>query len=796
MAIEKNIKVTQGQTIDLFAASGLDKGVATKLTLISDLPIIIYVGATAPADDSGFVPMLKSSVSMTFLDSIEGCWVKAPFGAEVNFSKNFTSDSLGGGGSGFNVPSDQVFQNSADRDSFFVSNPSKLVNGVECVVLTNAPEGLYQVYTSGAWEDRTAVVVGPKGDSGNPAILIDDTQSLSDKTYSSQKIESDFTKIDDLAESTETAYSSKKTNEAIAAYAPVLSGLENEIMKLDSSGKLVPSGVLSKKDGSLSVGSGSIDIGPHTISSAGEGVEVTNDSTGESYSIVFAGQGDDTGPVHRTLGTESVIETVASKTLDLTNHVSKFTAQNDIRVLRKPFTIDAVSSQTNVVMQVTDLAGSDLWTYGPFDINAGINVFTPDTVLDFRVGQYLITFTSKDGDVILKGGVSPTSGLDIVYALIPVKPWHDETLANIKSDDSTVRVISADPTSDITTSIDANGNLEIGANLSDYQRLDSTEINYPLIKMSDKKVSTEDFTITYTDSKLDEAFSPSTGIDSNGKAETLRYSGYLSSYGGISFQGNKIADLKFYKSFCELIMYASTNPSYMMISVAQLSEVYGRALDIKDMFLGFRLEGLKGSPGKFGDALPANATLGSKWDSKFRAIPNLKPDDPLGGLVDANDSLNTYFLAEDGTLTDSAGALQSGYTITDWSHSDSFKGADWGYSLRRGYIMQDESFVSDIGSPYYVAVINRNLALGGTKQYTAAITSGKFAFFESALEASLNRSQVATVDAAKSTAIQLIAENNLVQADLQARFGTGTVEINNLEFTVDSITANNINGEA
>ena len=42
----------------------------------------------------------------------------------------------------------------------------------------------------------------------------------------------------------------------------------------------------------------------------------------------------------------------------------------------------------------------------------------------------------------------------------------------------------------------------------------------------------------------------------------------------------------------------------------------------------------------------------------------------------------------------------------------------------------------------------------------------------------------------------LIAENNLVQADLQTRFGAGTVEINNLEFTVDSITANNLNEEA
>jgi hypothetical protein len=73
----------------------------------------------------------------------------------------------GDGGSGINVPSDQMFVNVAARDDFFTSNPEKLVEGAECIVLTNPPEGLYQVYTSGSWQDRTAVVVGPKGDKGD-----------------------------------------------------------------------------------------------------------------------------------------------------------------------------------------------------------------------------------------------------------------------------------------------------------------------------------------------------------------------------------------------------------------------------------------------------------------------------------------------------------------------------------------------------------------------------------------------------------------------------------------------------
>ena len=382
---------------------------------------------------------------------------------------NFPSAESGGSGGGLDVPSDQIFDSVSLRDAYFTTNPAKLKEGAQCIVLTSPPSGLYQVYNSGAWVDHSEVVVGKTGDAGDPTLLIDDSQALLNKTYSSNKVEnlvssSVASLIDDSTESTDKAYSSEKTNEAIAAHIPVFVGSENEIMKMDSNGNLVPSGVVSKKDGSLSVGSGSIDIGTHTISSAGEGVGVTNDSTSESYSFVFSGQGDDTGPVHRILGAESVIETVTSKTLDLTNHISKFTAQSDIRVLRKPFTIDAVSPQTNVVMQVEDLAGSDLWTYGPFDITTGINVFTPDTILDFRVGQYLIEFISKDGDVTLKGGISPISGLDIVYALIPTKPWIDETLANVKSENSIVREISADPTSDITTSIDVSGNLIIGRN--------------------------------------------------------------------------------------------------------------------------------------------------------------------------------------------------------------------------------------------------------------------------------------------------------------------------------------------
>ena len=74
-----------------------------------------------------------------------------------------------GGSGAITVPSDQIFNSVADRDAFFAANPSKLVDGVDCIILTNPPEGLYQVYKESVpeWEDRTAIVEGPQGAQGD-----------------------------------------------------------------------------------------------------------------------------------------------------------------------------------------------------------------------------------------------------------------------------------------------------------------------------------------------------------------------------------------------------------------------------------------------------------------------------------------------------------------------------------------------------------------------------------------------------------------------------------------------------
>ena len=236
----------------------------------------------------------------------------------------------------------------------------------------------------------------------------------------------------------------------------IFNGEEGDVLKVDAQGNLVPSGVKSTKDGSLTVGSGSIDIGHHTVSSAGEGVEATNHSSNESYSFVFAGQGDDTGPVHRIISstTEYVTSTTDTTTI-LTNPSSTLVSTSQVRLMKEPMTILANSARTNVKMSIESLDGEDIWTYALFDIEIGVNELVVDTLLDFRVGSYVVSFSSEDGDVELLGGLYPTTGEDVLYIEIPLRTWQDETLANIKLDGEVIREIAV--SGDLTASSDSNG---------------------------------------------------------------------------------------------------------------------------------------------------------------------------------------------------------------------------------------------------------------------------------------------------------------------------------------------------
>jgi hypothetical protein len=76
----------------------------------------------------------------------------------------FPTSSASGGTGAIIVPDDQFFDDNTARDAYFVSNPSKLVEGVQCVVGTTTLQ--LQVYRSSAWVDVTPVVRGPAGADG------------------------------------------------------------------------------------------------------------------------------------------------------------------------------------------------------------------------------------------------------------------------------------------------------------------------------------------------------------------------------------------------------------------------------------------------------------------------------------------------------------------------------------------------------------------------------------------------------------------------------------------------------
>nr|WP_158129019.1 hypothetical protein [Vibrio cholerae] len=75
----------------------------------------------------------------------------------------FRRQGQSGGGSAASVPSDQIFDSASLRDAFFASNPQRLIDGAQCVVLTSAPEGLYQVYTLGCGKIEAKSLLAEQG---------------------------------------------------------------------------------------------------------------------------------------------------------------------------------------------------------------------------------------------------------------------------------------------------------------------------------------------------------------------------------------------------------------------------------------------------------------------------------------------------------------------------------------------------------------------------------------------------------------------------------------------------------
>lgn len=78
----------------------------------------------------------------------------------------------GSGGSGIDVPQDQIFADNTARNSFFTANPSRLdpesPNYIPYCLVSDAGGYKLQRYVSATWEDITATLIGPPGASGAP----------------------------------------------------------------------------------------------------------------------------------------------------------------------------------------------------------------------------------------------------------------------------------------------------------------------------------------------------------------------------------------------------------------------------------------------------------------------------------------------------------------------------------------------------------------------------------------------------------------------------------------------------
>lgn len=93
MQLKANVTLEPGVITDLFNKTGLALGTKARLTLITDRQVRVYISKLEPSGDSGYFDLMSKSDSITLSDGANGCWVVASFGAEINFSENFTDSS-------------------------------------------------------------------------------------------------------------------------------------------------------------------------------------------------------------------------------------------------------------------------------------------------------------------------------------------------------------------------------------------------------------------------------------------------------------------------------------------------------------------------------------------------------------------------------------------------------------------------------------------------------------------------------------------------------------------------------
>lgn len=358
-------------------------------------------------------------------------------------------ESGGGGGGGISVPSDQIFADTAARDAYFVANPSKLVDGAQAVVLTNPPEGLYQIYDGATWVDHTAVVVGPKGDTGDPGVTIngygdggaignfDDPKALGTNAY---YVAEDFVDppvltgsyvglmlIQDDIDGSNGKLITYYTQEGVfyrqkfaggwepwseshesSGYVKLPSAalVDDELYTIDPlTNRLLSTGVTAK-DGTVNMSSGSAVVGDHSIHSIGDNLGVSNTRTSANYIPPWQEikETGNEGPL-RVSFTTGLIDKVrnADTSTTITNPVWTAASQPNDETLFKVKFADVVSAITNVTL-FGHIGADEVFKVFLGDLTIGENLKTLRYQLFIKnVESVIVSLTSPDGDVVVKG---------------------------------------------------------------------------------------------------------------------------------------------------------------------------------------------------------------------------------------------------------------------------------------------------------------------------------------------------------------------------------------------------------
>lgn len=182
---------------------------------------------------------------------------------------------------------------------------------------------------------------------------------------------------------------------------------ENSIVAVVN-GKPVSAGITAK-DGTLIVGSNSIEMGPHLMSSAGENVMWKNLHTGEIYTPPWqsVNRATSTLPTYRIYTDNDMSSSTTSqgKNDELINPVWDLVANEDRRIFAASFKSARDTDQAKVTVKV----GSDVvWNgiVGDLKLNQTLlfNLDADSVPFDYYKGETLtISMTSESGDVILFG---------------------------------------------------------------------------------------------------------------------------------------------------------------------------------------------------------------------------------------------------------------------------------------------------------------------------------------------------------------------------------------------------------